>query len=148
MKKKIAAIILAAAAATVSVAGVGAPAYADGNGIAFGSDGTVVVLGVKGTYNRVTSMSVAVNYSPPVTVGTICDGQARGYGTLLSGSAWSKTWGTYSGCFPLAWSSATSVNKDFKSHTNMTGRAFHDGKLNSGAPTVPCVSGLGESTGS
>ena len=52
MKKKIAAIILAAAAATVSVAGVGAPAYADGNGIAFGSDGTVVVLGVKGLFGH------------------------------------------------------------------------------------------------
>lgn len=133
MRKSVKSLGVAAAVAALLLGtGVGS-ASADGYGAVPGSNGTIVSMYVFGQSVNVTAIDAGVHYPG---WGTICNATDRATGTRVSGAAWSKTWGTFSGCFPLTWSSQTTVNLDFKSGSVIRLRVTHDGYQNAGQPTV------------
>lgn len=124
----------AVAVAALVLGGGVAPASADGVNTVLGSNGTTVSLWVHGNSVNVSSLEAGVLY--PYGFNTICDATATATGTRSTGSAWSKSWGTFSGCVPTSWVSVTNVNLAFKSGTNIKLSVRHNGSVNSGKPQI------------
>lgn len=130
-------MVKAAAGVSVAICAVAlgsVPASAYGQNSVFGTAGTVVSLAVHGESVNVSFVEGGVLF--PYGFGTICNGSATARGTRISGAAWSKTWGYFSGCIPTSWASTTSVGLAFKSGTTIKLEVRHDGSINAGKPQV------------
>ncbi len=127
---------LGAVAALALVLGTGVPsASAGGFNSVLGSNGTVVSLWVNGAGLNVSSLDAGVVY-PATPFLTICSPTATATGTRSTGTAWSKSWGYFSGCVPASWASNTAVNLSFKNNSYMKLRVKHDGSVNHGKPQL------------
>lgn len=123
-----------AIAGALTIGGAVAPASADGLNSVLGSNGTTVSLLVKGQSVNVSGLEAGVLY--PYAFNTICNATATASGTRSTGAAWSKSWGTFSGCVPTSWVSVTNVGLPFKSGTTIRLQVRHDGFINAGKPQV------------
>jgi hypothetical protein len=127
-------VVGALAAAFVAGPLVAAPAMADGSGCALthGFVGSTTCLAVIGSGTYVQAVTINHSHGPSAS----CEFQSRIRGTLVSGSAWSSTYGYSSQCTLLPYYNNLDIRSNFKKGTNMRGDTWHDGAWAPGVPTV------------